>query len=294
MGKRAKSTLFLLAFLCLLLPREASALVASRGAFRIEDSKSGNLLLGAEHARIEQGEVYNKVVLLWGDLDISGQVKDVVVLSGHVTFEPGARLTDKLVVMGGSFTSKPGAVLSPDNVNYELPGPFWRFLRSAAGLWMANVSWLTRAAGALVSCLLLWGFGLGIFWAFPGLQAATADGLLRDGAKNFLAGLLGTLLAPVFLVLLVISLLGIALLPLYFLLAALAGLVSYLAAALWAGHRLLPRKAGKRLNAAGFFLGLLAFQFLWASGVWWAVLPVLFLWTLGWGALLRASRKLWR
>ena len=101
-------------------------------------------------------------------------------------------------------------------------------------------------------------------------------------------------LAPVFLALLLISILGIILIPFYLLMLVVAGFVSYLAAALWAGHRLLPPKAGQRINALGFLLGLAAMQLLWASGIWWAWLPVLLLWLLAWGGLLRGGRQLFK
>jgi hypothetical protein len=283
----------LLAFLLLLAPC-AHALTTSPNAFRLEDSRQGNLLLGADSAKIEAGEVYGTVVLLWGNLDIYGQADEVLVLSGKVTFHPGARLNKSLIVMGGSFESKAGSKVAPEDVIYRAPGPLWRLLQSAGNIWRDNINWVMKAVAAVIFCLLLWGLGLLLFFLAPALQDVTEKRLLRDWPQNLIVGWFGTLFVPVFLVLLVISVFGIVLVPFYLLLLLAVGLVTYLAAALWAGHRLLPPKRGVRINPWGFLLGLMALQLLWASGVWWGWLPAFFLWSLSWGGLLRGARKLWK
>ncbi len=281
-------------FFCLLFPFSADAFTTSPNAFRIIDSKEGNLLLGAEEAVIEPGEVYGTVVLLWGNLTVHGQVEEVVVVSGKVVFEPTAKLTKTLVVVGGSFESKPGSQVAPESVVYQAPGPFWRIIRSTALFWRDNIHWIAKVFAAALLWLVLWGFGLFLFGFFPSLQGLTAGRLMREWPKNLFVGLFGSLVVPVFFVLLVISILGIFLLPIYFLFLLLGGVISYLAAGLWIGHRFFPARPGENLHPWGFLLGLGALQLLLAVGVWWAFLPGLLIWTLGWGALLRGGRRLWR
>lgn len=282
-----------LLLLLLCLPVPARALTVSPHSLRVEDSKAGNVLLGADQARIERGELYKTVVLVWGNLDISGEVEEVVVLSGHVKFHAGAKLTKSLVVMGGSFEAESGADVASQNVVAEAPGPLWRMLLSAGKVWRENVDWAAKALGALASCLVLWVLGWAMFSALPSLQAVTEGALAPSWARNLAAAVFGAIAACVLPVLLLISVVGVALLPLYAVLLLFAALVSYLAAALWAGHRLLPPKPGKRLHPLGFLLGLLALQFLWVAPVWWSSLPVLALWTLAWGALVRATARVW-
>lgn len=271
----------------------AHAFRASENAFRLEDSREGNMLLGAEEAEIEAGEVFGTVVLLWGNLAVRGQVKEVVVVGGNVVFHPGAKLTKSLIVMGGSYDSLPGAQVAAGNVVLEAPGPLWRLVKSGANLWHDNINWVAKLFGAASLCFVLWLGGLLLFSFFPSLAEATAGRLVREWPANLLAGMVGTVFVPVLLVLLVISILGIVVLPIYFLLLLVAGVVSYLATALWVGHRLLPPRGG-RINAAGFFLGLVSLQLFWAVGVWWALLPMLTLWLFAWGAVLRGTRRLWR
>lgn len=277
----------------LVVPVPAPALQTSENALRIEDSSEGNVVLGADQAVIEAGEVFGAVVLLWGNLDIHGQVNEVVVLSGNVTFHEGAKLNKSLVMMGGSFTSR-GAQITPESVMYRAPGPIWRVLQSLGNVWRDHFTWMIKVAGAAFSCVLLWLVGMLLFRFSPTLQGITEGRLASQWPKNLAVGLFGSLVVPVFMVMLIISVLGIVLLPLYFLLLFLAGMVSYLGAALWAGHRLLPPKLGARINPLGFFLGLIAMQLLLVTGLWWAFLPALALWTLSWGGLLRGARSLWK
>lgn len=284
----------LLALFCALAPFRAEALSASANAFRLEDSREGNLVLGADDAVIAPGEVYNTVVLLWGNLEVHGQVEEVVILSGKVTFHPTAQLKKTLVVMGGSFESRAGAQVAPEDVIYRAPGPLWRILQSGGNLYRDHFSWVAKLIGSIFVCLFLWGAGLLLFRLFPNLQGLTEGRMIREWPQNFLVGWLGTIAAPIFLALLAISILGIVLIPFYLLFLGILGWITYLAAALWAGHRLLPPKPRERINSIGFLLGLAAMQLLWASGFWWAWLPVLLLWWLAWGALLRAARQLWR
>jgi hypothetical protein len=270
----------------------ALALQTSPNALRIVDNSEGNLLLGADEARIEAGELFNSVVLLWGNLEIYGQVEEVVVVSGHVVFHEGSQLTKSLVVMGGSFESKPGAAVAAEKVVFEAPGPLWRVLKSAGRVWQENIGWVSRLVGALVICVVLWGLGMLLFTLLPGVRDTMVPRLFREWPQNLFVGALGSLVVPVFMVLLVISIVGIFLLPLFLIFLVAGALTSYLGAALWVGYRILPPRGNRR--ALSFLLGLLALQLLWASGFWWAVLPALFVWTLAWGALLRGLRKLWR
>lgn len=267
----------------------AFALNTSPHALRLEDSSRGNLLLGAEEATIATGEIFQTVVLLWGNLAVHGQVDRVLVLSGKVTFHPGAKLGDSLVVMGGGFESLPGADIPESKVSLRAPGPLWKVLRAAGHAWRENIGWLAMLTAAFFTCVGLWMAGAALFTFFPALRRAAADPLGAEWGRNLFIGLLGSVLTPVVMVLLVISVVGILALPIYLALLAFAALVSYFGAALWAGHRLLPPAPGRAINYGGFFLGLAAFQLFWLVGGW-AILAVMLLWTLAWGALLRGLR----
>lgn len=277
-----------------LVPLPAHSLSTTENALRIEDKSEGNVLLGAEKAVLERGEIFKTVVLLWGELEVHGEVDEVVILSGHVTFFEGSKVHKSVVVMGGGFESKPGAGVSAENVVAREAGPFWRLLRSAGNVWRDHFSWLMKLAAGVVSVLLTWLLGWALFHAFPGLQRALEGRLVKEWPQNLAVGFLGSFCVPMLFVLLIVSIIGILFVPFYVLALLLASGLAYAAAALWAGHRLLPPRSGKLINPLGFLLGLLAFQFLWIVPVWGSSIPVLLLWTLGWGALLRSLKLLWK
>jgi len=272
----------------------AHALTSSAAAFRWENAAEGNVWLGDEEAVIEPGEVYGTVVLLWGNLTVRGQVKEVVVLSGTVVFAPGAKLEKNLSVMGGSFEVQPGAFVAPEKINFRSPGPLWRVVQSSARVFTENVSGFLWVGLIGFWILICWGGGLFLFLIFPALRNVTVGRLQSQWPQNLAVALLAIFAAPAFAGLLFISILGIVLIPFYLLLLGALGFVAYLGAALWAGHRLLPPKPGRELNPWGFLLGLIAFQVLWTISHWWAVVVPLILWLLAGGGLLRGARALWR
>jgi hypothetical protein len=278
----------------LLYAQAAHAFTASPAAFRLEDKKAGNILIGAEDAVIEAGETYRTILLLWGHLDVYGSTDEVLVLSGHVVFHEGAELKKSLVVMGGSYETLPGSSVKNENIIFHAPGPLWRLLLSGVSLLRENFSGIAFVAFTAIGCLLLWLFAYVLFRAFPNLRRKTAGTLWTEWPKNLLVGIFGALLVPMLFALLLISIFGIVLLPLYFLLLFLGGFISYSVAACWTGHRLLPAKKADQTRALSLFVGIIALQFFWMANVWWALILLLLFWTLAWGALLRSVRSLWQ
>lgn len=251
-------------------------------------------MIGADRAVIDAGERFRTVLVVWGNLDVHGETEEIVLLSGRVTFHPGARVSKSLVVVGGNFEAKPGADVAGERVVFQAPGPIWSLLRTAGSLWREYYEGVVRWLMAASFCLVTWLLGLLCFGMFPALQRNTADRLGLEWGKNLAAGLLAALLVPALFVLLVLSVVGIFALPLFVLFLGAGAFLAYASAGLWAGHRLLPPKPGTRINAWGFLLGLAAIQFLWNSGIFIATLPALALWLLGWGVVVRGLRALWR
>ncbi|MGZ3695725.1 MAG: hypothetical protein ACXWQO_16620 [Bdellovibrionota bacterium] len=278
----------------LLQASPAFALKTSPSALRFEDRKAGNVLLGGEEAVLEAGEVYRTVLLLWGRLDVYGSADEVLVLSGHVVFHEGSKLTKSLVVMGGSYETLPGAEVANESVIFRSPGPLWRMLSAGVDLWRNNFSGILLAISSGIFCLFLWCFAYLLFRVFPRLSNITSDRFISDWAKNLCVGIAGAFAVPALFALLVISIFGMVLLPLYLLLLFAAGLVSYCFAVFWVGHRLLPPKKNASMRPLSLLIGVIALQLFWVSGVWWGFMPVLFLWTLGWGALIRGTRASWK
>lgn len=272
---------------------DARALALSPNSLRIEDRENGTLVVGSERAELQAGDGYHTVLFVWGRLDVFGETDELVMLSGKVVFHPGSRVKKSLVVVGGEFEAKPGADVAGEKVVFKAASPFWSLLRTAGTLWREYYAGIVRWVGAIFLCVATWLFGMLAFAMFPGLQKITADKLGKEWGKNLFAGLLASVFVPAVLALLVISVIGIVAIPFYFLFLLAGGALAYAAAGLWAGHRMLPPKKGRRLNPLGFFLGVAAMQFFWSVTIPGAGFVAFALWLLGWGAVVRSLKGLW-
>lgn len=272
---------------------QAHALLTAENSLRIE-ANSGNLILGSEHAEIENGEIFESVVLLWGNLHIHGQVKDVLVVSGKVHIHPTGKVKEKMVITGGEFELLPGADVRSDQILYRSPGPVWNVIVSVAKSWQDNIG-IVLWAGLLL-LLNIFHFLCGsIFFRFSStFRGILAGRLFTQGFQNFGVGVLGIVALPLAVGLFLISIVGILFLPLFFVLLAISFLFAYWGAALWVGHRLLPPKRGQHLNYWGYILGLSVLQLLWWIGYWPGLLLIWALCFLAWGSLVRAIPMLWK
>ena len=231
---------------------------------------SGEVVRIGAHYTLPFGEWAESVVVVSGTARIEGKVeRDVVVVAGTVTLAGTARVEGDVVVAAGAAEVRPGAVVGGDLVLVGArlkvppgfsPGGDQVSLRSFP---VANaVPWITRG--------LLWGRPivpeLGWMWvavavftllcllinlAFEGPVRACADTLGRKPLTTGLAGILMLLLiAPVSLIL-IISVVGLALVPFLWFALLIAGLIGNVAAARWIGSRVLPEESPpNRLQAA--------------------------------------------
>lgn len=273
---------------------KAFAVSTSDGAFRLEDSTRGSIVLGAQRAFLHEGEMWKSVVVLWGNMEVSGQVDSMVILSGKVHFNKTAKISKSLVVMGGEFDSDNGAQLSAEQISFRSPGPLWSALKSTVDIWREHYEGITKWIMAVSFCVVMWLFGLLLFLAFPKLQDLLVKKLLSEWAKNLAIGIIGSFFAPSVFIMLVISLIGWPLIPFYLLFLSLMAVVSYIVAAAWLGSRIFPSKSSKKIKASALLLGLVLMQIFWTVQVPFTSLAALFFWTLAWGSLLRAVRSLWK
>lgn len=283
----------LLLFVGLGFSNEAQALLTSENSLRIE-ANSGNLVLGSEHAEIESGEVYESVVLLWGNLHVHGQVKDILVVSGKVHIHPTGKVKEKMVITGGEFELLPGAEVRSDQILYRSPGPIWNVLVSVAKGWQENIGtflWI-----GLLLFLNIFHFLCGsIFFRFSSTFRGILVGRLgTQWLQNIGAAILGIVCLPMAIGLFVVSIVGILLLPLFFLVLVISFLFAYWGAALWVGQRIFPPRRNQPMSYWGYILGLTVLQILWWIGYWPGYLVIWLVFLLAWGSLLRSIPMLWK
>lgn len=220
------------------------------------------------------GKRVESVVVLAGTARIAGEiVQDLVVVAGAATLAGTARVGGDVVVVGGAGDIQPGAVVGGDLVavgsglkvppGFSPGGDQVSVGAFALGHQFAHAApWLTRG--------LLWGRpivpDLPWMWAFVavftllcllinlvfnGPVHACADTLGQKPLTTGLTGFLTLLLiAPVSFILMV-SVVGLALMPFLWFAFLIAGLIGNVAAARWIGSRVLPEESPhNRLQAA--------------------------------------------
>lgn len=191
------------------------------------------------------------VIKLRKDLEISKNmvVKDVIVLDGNLTVL--GRVEGNAVVVGGIMTLKSGSYIggSAVVVGEILKDPAAQVLGKITQIYMPRFipsiinffkgGWM--ALWAAISLLALLGFlGLSVLAIalVPEHMSAIVLSLERSFLTMFLWGIFWTMLIAPIAVLLAISIVGIALIPLEVLLTALALLIGYIASAVFIGNKI--------------------------------------------------------
>lgn len=197
-----------------------------------------NIVRIASDVTVERGTAVNDVVVIGGNVDVSGNVDgNIVVIGGSLKLGPGVRVGHEVVLIGARIDRDPSAVIGGKVTEVGIPSsiPFAASLKNFfKGGWMA--------AWAAVSVMVLLGFlGLAVLAAalVPEHMGTVVKALERSFALMFLWGVLGAFLAGLVLVLLAITIVGIILIPLAIVIIALAWIVGYIASAIFIGRNVM-------------------------------------------------------
>lgn len=208
---------------------------------------------------IRAGETVQDVVAIRGSvkLDPGAEARDVVAILGSVTLEPGARARDAVAV-GGDLHVRAGAQIDGDAVSVggdvhadpsaEIRGettsvgiPALSGLAGLVGsrsLFGKPSSPLWAIGQVLAKFVVYFVIGLLLFTLFPRRIDSVAAGFAAHPWKSILTGLLGLVLAPILVVLLAVTIIGIPLVPVAALLVVAAAVFGFTALAMYVGRRL--------------------------------------------------------
>lgn len=182
---------------------------------------------------ISRNMVVKDVIVIDGDLTVSGRVEgNIVVVGGTMTLKSGSYVKGGVVVIGEILKDPAAEVLGKITQVY-MPHFIPSVIDFFKGGWMAF--W------AAISLLALLGFlGLSVLMValIPEHMGAITLSLERSFPAMFLWGALWMMLIVPIAVLLAISIVGIVLIPLEMLLAALAMLIGYIASAIFVGNKI--------------------------------------------------------
>ncbi len=200
-------------------------------------AQPNSIVISGQDATVLAGTEVENVVVIAGDAQISGRVTEAVVaIGGNIWLHPGAEVFGDVVCLGGTINVEGDARIGGQQVNI---GSFslenLKFLPFLGGWLNFNFS-LWR----LLSVLFL---GAIVYWLFPMAVQRSSDALNHNPAKSALFGLLGYLAVVPLTILLIITVLGIPLVPILWLLVSAARLLGQVALAVIAGQWL-----AKQLN----------------------------------------------
>ena len=246
------------------------------------------------------GRVNGDLVVVGGDLDLQGVAeRDIVVIMGNVRLGPQSRALGEIVVVGGELQSSPTAQFQRNVVNVFLGGVApWLF---GAVDWVAKgllwgrplphqVSFAWTVAGLFLALYLL------LAALFPKPVMACSKVLDERPATAFLTGILMAVLFSPLLALLLVSVVGIIVVPFLMLGVVIALLIGKTAVFSYLGGQV-TRRAGEAMR------GSLLLQVLMGGVLVAALYTLPLIGFVVWGALatfaigavlLAASQSLWR
>lgn len=187
------------------------------------------------------GAVDDDVVVVLGTATLAGTGRvggDFVVVTGSARIEPGAVVAGDVVVVGGGLDAPPDFMAGGEQVVIGSFGLTERF--AAAGPWFRKaLLWgrplapdLPWTWGLLAAIALLY-FAIGIVFERPVRTCAQA--LVDKPLTTGLAGVLVLLVIGPACVVLAVSVIGLALVPLLFAAVFVAGLIGRVGAVRWIG-----------------------------------------------------------
>lgn len=224
------------------------------------DEQSGDLVVVAGTATVE-GESRDTVVVfgtanIASTADIQGSL---VLIDSDTNVAEGARVRGDLVVIGGQLTAPADFAASGSHVvidNHTLGGRFEGvFAWVTRGLFLGRpivpgLRWIWAAVIVFFFVYLL----LNLIFEKP--VGEVADVLVSRPLSAFGAGLLVLLLIGPISILLAVSVVGIAVVPLVLCALLVAWVIGKVAGARWIGMSILPLSRDNRLHAvAAFALG---------------------------------------
>lgn len=217
------------------------AVVAILGSARSEGNVDESVVSMLGSTRVT-GRVGESAVAILGNVYIDGVVEDeVVALLGDVELGPNARVGD-VAIFGGTLTRDPAAIVRGkiEQYGHGLEVGDFGWLKA----WVENCLFYLRPLALAPGLGWAWSLAIGflVFYAglallFRGTTERCMATLEQAPGKSLLAALLGVLLTPMAFLLLLVSVVGIAVIPFLATTLFVAGLFGKMVVLAWLGRR---------------------------------------------------------
>jgi hypothetical protein len=195
----------------------------------------GNVRMGA-------GSSARQVTAVLGSVELEAGAtvdREVVAVGGNVHIAPGAHVGKDAVSVGGEVVIDPGGTVEGQEVSVNVPG-----IASILGLAAPSakvskaMSPLLTIGQILAKFVVFFLLGLLLLSVAPARLDRVTASLTRSPVRDVLVGLLGTVAMPVLTVLLVVTVVGILLVPVQLIAILVAAILGYTALALLIGRAL--------------------------------------------------------
>lgn len=205
---------------------------------------------------VPANESLRRVIAIGSTGTIDGRVQDLLLVGANARLGPSARVVKSFIAVGSQLVAEPGAEISGQEVAVSLPdlGTLWEGTASAPH--SEQTSWLARVVWSAVTLLLSLGLGSLFMRLFPHLHAAAMGELTQAPYASFGYGVLQVGLIVPAMFLLVLTVVGILLIPLFVLGCALTVWLAHVLGAVALGAWL--RRNRERSGFAELLVGLLA------------------------------------
>ncbi len=244
-------------------------------------SLSGNVVLG-------EGASAEKAVAIFGSVTLKPRAVvagEVTAVGGDVTVADGARIDGQATAVGGKVTVAPTGHVAGQQTSVGFPCPrIHPFAPRAPWNHPAwSIGW--SIAQVIAQFVTFFALGLLLLALFPARLEGVTASLARSPGQSLLVGLLATLALPLLTFFLVVTLIGIPLVPLEIIAVAAAGIFGLTALSLYIGRRL-PIRPERGAVVVQLALGT-AIVVIVTHLPWLGCLVALAGWSLAFGAVLR-------
>lgn len=193
------------------------------------------------------GTVHDSAVAVVGDVYIDGKVEgNAVAVLGNMELGPHAEVEGDVLAIGGTMRRDPAAVVHggmQDYFSLDFGGAGW--LRT----WIHHCLLFGRPLALAPGLGWAWGLALSFLALYAGLALVFRDGITRcvetfetQPGQSVLAALMAMLLTPVLVVLLFITVVGIAAVPFVVFGLFCAGLFGKAVMLAWLGRRVTDKR----------------------------------------------------
>ncbi len=223
-------------------------------------SRGKNRVVIGSKVIVTEDEYIDELVVIGGTGEIGGRVQSLVSIGSTIDIFASASIKKQLISIGSQVNIDPYAHLEAEEVNLFLPG--FESFRSFLSLFSGSnfLKWPWASLWTILTLLFFFLFGWLLIYIAPAFCTHTVESMNLNKAKSFLFGILGYFSFFPILLGLIISILGIALIPLYVILFSLIVFIGYLFGALFVGY-ILPIKFKQSILMC-LLLGLILFELL--------------------------------